>query len=75
MPLNPYKDEIIEFSTTYQFCKEFGVTPDVIRRWRDDDPHEFMCFRSFLSGMAGASKESGDIKTDGNNHNRRTRRP
>ena len=75
MPLEPFKDEIIEFSTVYQFCKEFGTTPDKIRKWQEEDPYEFMCFRSFFSGMSGASKEQGEIKTNGTSNDRRFSRP
>ena len=74
MPLSEYKEQIIEFSEIYQFCKEFGTTPDTIKKWKEEEPYEFMCFRSFFSGMANGTKEQ-EIKANGTSNNRRTSRP
>ena len=56
MPLHEYRDDIVAFSEMYQMCTEFHVTPEKIRQWKEADPYEFKCFRSFMSGMAQPGK-------------------
>lgn len=58
MPLHPHKREIVEFSELYQFCKEFSMSPTQVREWRENNPHEYKCFRAFLAGMSKSAKSS-----------------
>jgi hypothetical protein len=60
MPLHPYREQIVEFSELYQMCQEFHVTPNVIRKWKEEDPYEFTCFRMFMVGLAKKGKVKGE---------------
>lgn len=63
MPLAPYREQIIEFSEIYQFCQEFGMKPQEVRKWKEEEPYEYKCFQMFLIGMAKNNKgEKNDVQ-------------